>query len=84
MADKTWTAVDLRMDRLSIAREGSELVIERRYAFLDAEGAELTQIAPGRLVRRVALAEVPAGVLSALQALDTYTKNQALQQEGMS
>ena len=84
MANKTWTATDLRLDRLTLSKEGTTLRVERRYTFVDAGGAELTQIAGGRLVREVPLTSVPQNILNGLQAIDTWTKNEALTQEGMA
>jgi hypothetical protein len=84
MANKTWTATDLRMDRLTLSRDGATtLRLERRYTFVDASGAELTHIAGGRLVREVAFTSLPTNIQQALQAIDVYTKQQALAEEGM-
>jgi hypothetical protein len=83
MANKTWTAADLRMDRLTLSKEGTTLRIERRYTFVDAGGSELTQIAGGRLVREVPIASVPQNILDGLQAIDAWTKSEALAQEGI-
>ncbi len=83
MADKTWTAVDLKMGKMTIIRRGDTLSLERRYQFLDINGGVLEEIAVGRLNVSELIADVPATILDALQVLDTWTKNQALEQEGM-
>jgi len=83
MADKTWTATDLELGKLSLLRRGDEIHIERRYKFLDSGGVVLEQIAGGRYVDDIAISSLPSEVASALQTIDTWTKNQALAQEGM-
>jgi len=83
MADKTWTATDLQLGPLKITPRNGSVHIERRYKFLDSTGAILEQIAGGRFVADIALTSLPAEVSSALQTINTWTKNQALIQEGM-
>lgn len=83
MADKTWVATDLGMGQITIIRRESELQLVRRYQFLDSDGAVMEQIAGGRLRIEIDISSVPPDVLAALQAIDTWTKNQALIQEGM-
>lgn len=83
MANKTWTATDLQLGKLTIHRFGSDIQVERRYKFLDTEGAVLEQIAGGRVLKTVPLAELPIDILAALQKIDAWTKNKALEQEGM-
>ncbi len=84
MADKTWTATDLRLGKLAINPTGNgSLHIERRYVFLDAGGDVMPEITGGRLVLDVELSDIPAAILSALQTIDTWTKNQALAKEEM-
>lgn len=82
--DKTWTATDIQLGKLTITRMGSAIQIGRRYQFLDSEGAVLGQIAGGRLVAEMKIAEIPPAILSALQTIDGWTKERALEQEGMS
>ena len=86
MADKTWTATDLELGKLTIirTRTGQDLHLERRYRFLDAEDAVLTQIAGGRVSETVAIVDLPADILDALQKIDAWTKQKALEQEGMA
>jgi len=83
MADKTWVADDVKLGPLKITPRNGEIHLERRYVFT-LEGAELTQIAGGRVVADIALTALPAEILSALQTINTWTKNQALVQEGMN
>ncbi len=80
---KTWTAEDLELGKLTINQVGDMLRIERRYKFLDTNSDVITQIVTGRLLLEVEIFTVPLPVLSALQTVDTWTKNQALAQEGM-
>ena len=84
MTDKVWTATDVRLGKLAILPQGSDLQIERRYEFLDADGEVLTQIAGGRVVASVAFASLPANIKTALLDIDAWTKAQALAQEGMT
>lgn len=83
MADKTWMATDLKLGALKITPRNGEIHIERRYVFLDEFDEVLTQIVGGRVVGDFELASLPTEILSALQAINTWTKNQALAQEGM-
>jgi len=83
MTDKTWTATDLELGKLTITRQGSMIQIARRYQFLDAEGAVLDQITGGRVVAEMEIAEIPLAILSSLQTIDNWTKQRALEQEGM-
>lgn len=84
MADKTWTATDVELGKLTIHRFGNELKVERRYEFLDAQGGVLEQIAGGRVLETMPIADLPQNVLSALQTIDDWTKQKALEQEGMA
>lgn len=86
MPDKMWTAMGLRLGPLKITPQNdadNTLHIERRYLFVGADDNVLTQIAGGRVVVDIPFAELPANIRSALQDIDTWTKNQALEQEGM-
>lgn len=83
MANKTWTATDLQLGKLTIHRLENELQLERRYKFLDAQGDVLEQIASRRVLESVPIAGIPQNILVALQAIDQWTKRKALEQEGM-
>lgn len=83
MADKTWTATDITMGKLAVMRRGDDIQIERRYQFVDGTGAVLEQVAGGRLIRELPVASLPLDVVSALQIIDNWTHEQALDQEGM-
>lgn len=84
MADKTWTATDLELGKLSIMPQGGGVLqFERRYQFIDSNGDVLSQIAGGRVVESVTFASLPTNIQTALQDIDTWTKQQALIQEGM-
>lgn len=84
VTSRTWTAMDIQQKRLTLSREGDVLRIERRYCFVDATGEQLTDIAIGRFVEEVAFADVPQGILTALQSIDTWTYQKALEKEGMA
>lgn len=87
---RSWTAYDLVQGKLTIHRvrhpdTGQPAIqVERRYQFLDDGEVVIREIAGGRFLAVVEIASLPAGVLSALQAIDTWTYNQALIQEGMN
>ena len=80
---KTWTATDLKLGKLTIRQEGSVLHIERRYVFVDGGGIALAQIAGGRIVEEIEIANIPKDILQALQKIDSWTKAKALKQEEM-
>lgn len=84
MADKTWAATDLKLGKLTITQEGPLITFERRYRFVDANSNVIDQIAGGRVVESVEWAAIPANIRTALQAIDTWTKDKALTQEGMA
>jgi len=87
MADKIWTAADVKLGPLKITPRNDKaktMHIERRYGFIDAEGNVLAQVAGGRVVADIPFAELPASIRAALQDIDAWTKSQALEQEGMN
>lgn len=81
--DKTWTAADVVLGKLTIIRAGQDLTLERRYKFLDGENEVLEQIAGRRVQKTIPIVDIPANILSALQEIDDWTKQKALEQEGM-
>lgn len=81
---KVITATDIRQGKLVIHREGSVVVIERRYQFLDAGSNIIEILAGGRLLEEIAISSLPANIVLALQDIDTWTYDQALAQEGMT
>lgn len=81
--DKTWTATDIRLGKLTIRREGTTLCLQRRYVFVDANGDVLRQIAGGNVVEEVELEDVPLSILTALQVINNWTRQKALEKEGM-
>lgn len=88
MATKTWIAVDVQMGKFTIHRTQDEfghsaVQHESRYRFLDENGEVLTQIAGGRVLDVIALSDIPADILAALQKIDAWRKNRALEQEEM-
>jgi len=83
MTTKSWIAYDLGLGKLTITRRGGDLQIERRYVFLDELGNTLVGVAGSRVVETVAIADIPNDIMQALLAIDTWTKQKALEQEGM-
>lgn len=86
---KTWTAEDIQQGKLTLHRVINEIgqqaiQVERRYVFVDAADQVLDQVAGGRLLAVMAIVDIPASVVSALQTIDKWTYDQALAQEGMS
>ena len=81
--EKTWTAADVELGKLTIYREGSTIGVERRYKFVDSGDEVLTDIAGGRLRVDVEWSSIPSTVQNALLLIDTWTYNQILAQEGM-
>lgn len=82
--DKTWTAADVVLGKLTIIPADDALSVERRYKFVDGQGEVLTQIEGGRVRETIPIVEIPQNILAALQEIDQWTKAKALQQEGMA
>lgn len=80
---KTWTAADVELGKLTMTLRGTVLHVERRYVFVDADQNKLTQIAGGRVVEEVELANIPKNILDALHKIDEWTYQKALEKEGM-
>lgn len=86
---KTWTADDIEQGKLTIHRithpdtDQPALQIERRYIFLDDQDEKLQGVAGGRVLEIVEIGNLPQGIIDALQAIDNWTYQQALSQEGM-
>ena len=80
---KIITADDIEQGKLTIIRRGSNLHIERRYVFVDGQGDAINNLAGGRVVEEIPLANIPANIISALQDIDNWTYGKGLVQEGM-
>lgn len=80
---KSWTADGVLQGKLIITRQGSIIGAERRYKFVNDADEVLAQVAGGRLRVDVEWSSIPSGVQDALQAIDTWTYNLILAQEGM-
>lgn len=82
---KTWIAEDLKLGSLKItSRANNILHIEQRYSFLDANNEILSQIVGGRVIVDIGWSNIPPLVQAALQSIDTWLKNWALEQEEMN
>lgn len=81
---KTWIAEGLKLGPLKITPRGDTLHIEQRYSFLDANDEPLTQIAGSRVVIDIKWDSIPPLIQTALQSIDVWLRNQALEQEEMN
>lgn len=80
---KTWTAEDIDADKVQLwLDDDGDLRIERHYRFVDARGDKLP-IAGSLLSESVPWADVPADIQSALVAINDWTRQKILEQEGM-
>jgi len=84
MTSKTWTATDLKLGKFSIVRQGDVFYVQQRYSFVDSEGALLEQITGGHISFEISAMEIPSDILTSLQTIDSWTKQKALEQEGMN
>ena len=80
---KSWTAHDVEQGKLTLNQFGSDIHVERRYVFVDDVGAELEDVAGGRLLDVVPWADIPANIQDALTSINNWTYNQILIQEQM-
>lgn len=62
---------------------GSLLYLSRKYDFLDADGNVLEIIGTRTMQTAIPWVDVPQNIKDALVEIDTYTKNQINQQEGI-
>lgn len=79
---KVWTADDVQQRRLYLERQGSDILVQRDYVFVDGQDQQLFE----RLEvfqTTIAVASIPANVISALQDIDAWIYDQILAQEGM-
>lgn len=83
MAPKTWTATDVEMGKLTLYPRGSKIGIDRTYRFVDADDEIITEIAPGSVTEELAFVDLPQNIQDALIAINSWTKQRALEQEGM-
>lgn len=79
---QSWTAEDIEQGDLTIRPEEGRLRVERIYWLVDGEGQPLPF---GRKTVRVsvAIAAIPASVLSALQTINQFTRQKALEHAGL-
>lgn len=91
MADKVFTATDLKLSRMVCASSGdihdslgtAIVSIECPYQFLDSGDSVISQLGKGILTIQDEIGNLPANIQTALQDLDIYIKAQAMSQEGM-
>jgi hypothetical protein len=57
--------------------------LERRYQFVDDSSVILEEITGGRVVADLVWLDLPQNIRDAISAIDTWTHQQALIQEGM-
>lgn len=85
---KTWTAHDLELGALKITRTLSEasnqaVQFEQRYNYEDDLGDILQGVAGSRLTDVMELADIPAGILTALTTINDWLYQRCLEKEGM-
>lgn len=86
---KSWTATDLLTGKLTLRKvthpdtDSPAIQYEQRYQFLDDADDVLTEIASGRIVNVIEISSLPASIVSAMQTIDAWTYQQALEKEGM-
>jgi len=85
---KTWTAYDLTLGALKLTRtpskDGNQAVqFEQRYDYENDLGDILQGVAGSRLVDVVELADIPAGILTALTTINSWLYQRCLEKEGM-
>ena len=85
---KTWTAYDLAMGTLKIRRMLSDggnqaIQFEQRYDYEDDLGGILQGVAGSRIADVVELADIPAGILTALMTINDWLYQRCLEKEGM-
>ena len=88
MANKTFTAHDLRMGKLEISKGKNEegqniLTLVREYRFTDSSGNNVSQLGKQGLVRDILWSDIPADIKNAFTKLHDYTRNEALKEQGM-
>ncbi len=89
MADKTWTAKDIKMGRVTLSRNISEetqmdvLTIIREYRFTDASGEGIGALVPQRLVRELTWDSLPADMKAVFNKIHNYTRSEALKDQNM-
>ena len=79
-----WTVEDVELGLLEVVvlRPGM-LRFKRSYRLVDGDGKVIT-VLPERVVKAdVAVEQIPAQVLSALQQIDAWTRERALQHAGL-
>jgi hypothetical protein len=81
---KIWTADDVAMRRLYLERQGSDILVQRDYVYIDDQDQPLPNFSLQVFTLAVPIASVPANVLNALQTIDNFIYNQILTSEGMT
>jgi len=79
---KTWTATDIRMGKQTHICIDNILYLYQRYQFVDIDG-NILPIEEGRLTLEISLPDIPVSILAALGKIEQWTKQKALEQEGM-
>lgn len=88
-ASKTWTASDIRCGKIMFIRHTSAetgqdvLTIYRDYYFVNATGENIGALVPQRLVRNIPWESLPEELKNVYTKLDTWTRSEALKDQGM-
>ena len=85
MADKTWTATDLKMGTLRLKRddEDSTLFVMEGYSYVDSGGNVIEDLPQKTISVAVNYSDIPASVATCLLTIFDYVYQQALIKEGM-
>jgi protein-tyrosine phosphatase len=89
MANKIWEATDLIMGRMGIEKlqnaDGETCIqIIQNYKFLDSDENILENLGNHKIQELRTLSTVPASILSALNTIQNYMYDKALEQEQMN
>ena len=85
MADKIWTATDIKMGTLRLKREDTlnTLYVTQGYEYTDANVDVIEDLPKKVLSLSVNYAAIPTDIIEALIKIFDYTHQQALVKEGM-
>lgn len=84
MVDKIWRATDVKMGVLSIyTTSDGKIAFTRKYTFIDGDGNKVLGVGGGDVGFEFELSALPPDIAQALINIDAYTKQKALEQEGM-
>ena len=89
MADKIWTAKDVKMGKLILSRNISVetqqdvLTVVREYGFTDNSGERMGVLVPQRLVRELPWVNLSQSMKNVFMTIHNYTRAEALKDQNM-